>query len=46
MSFFGLNQIAAYQMPQNDESMEIIQVRKLHTVSPEFAFDVILGCMF
>lgn len=35
MLFLGLNQRAAYQMPQNDDSIEIIQVRKLHTVSPD-----------
>lgn len=32
--FLGLNQRAAYQMPQNDDSIEITQVRKLHMVSP------------
>lgn len=34
MPFLGLNQRAAYQMPQNDDSIEITQVRKLHMVSP------------
>lgn len=27
-------------MPQNDDSIEIIQVRKLHPVSPELAFSL------
>lgn len=34
MPFLGLNQGAAYQMPHNDDSIEITQVRKLHMVSP------------
>ena len=46
MPFLGLNQRTAYQMPQNDDSVEIIQVRKLHMVSPELAFSVVLGCTF
>lgn len=33
-------------MPQNDDSIEIIQVRKLHMVSPELAFNVMLDCTF
>lgn len=46
MPFLGLKQIAAYQMPQSDDSMERIQVRKLHMVSSELAFNFWLGCTF
>lgn len=38
MPFLGLNQRAAYQMPQNDDSIEITQVRKLHMASPGLHF--------
>lgn len=32
--FLGLNQRLAYQIPQNDDSIEITHVRKLHMVTP------------
>lgn len=44
MPFLGLNQRAAYQIPQNDDSIE--QVRKLHMLSTELAFNVVLSCTF
>lgn len=43
--FLALNRRAEYPMPQNNDSVEIIQVRKLHTVSSEHAFNVVLGWM-
>lgn len=46
MPFLDWNQRAEYLMPQNNDSMEIVKVRKLHAVSSEHAFSVVLGCIF